>query len=97
MTYVVCQTSKCQQTYPLDEVREACNQLGYVEYGIQCPKCNGILVGKDGRANFSQNATVIPVMDMCEHNKYIKKKLKDKKKTLKQLKKEIKYLESENY
>lgn len=59
MTYVVCQTPKCQQTYPIEDFKpESVN--------IACQKCGGVLIDENGRANLSQNPTVIPIVTVEE-------------------------------
>ncbi|HLG26744.1 MAG TPA: hypothetical protein VI423_03070 [Paenisporosarcina sp.] len=91
MTYVVCQTSRCQQTYPL----EFFGEITVNTKDVSCEKCGGILVDNEGKANFSQNSTVIPVVTIEEVEKQRDSTLKEKRRLLKELKKEIKELEEE--
>lgn len=91
MTYVVCQTSRCQQTYPLEFFGEVTANTK----NIDCEKCGGVLVDSEGRANFSQNSAVIPVVTIEELEKQRDSDLKEKRKLMKQLKKEIREIESE--
>lgn len=87
MTYVVCQTPKCQQTYPLSKFpKETVN--------ASCEKCGGIVI-KDGRANFSQNATVIPVITHDEIEQSRKEELSRKRKDLARLQADIQALEKD--
>jgi hypothetical protein len=92
MTYVVCQTSRCQQTYPLEFLGE----ITVSTKDISCEKCGGVLVDSEGRANLSQNSTVIPVVTIEEIEKQRESSLKEKRRLLKELKKEIKELEKED-
>ncbi|WP_078598651.1 hypothetical protein [Evansella clarkii] len=88
MTYVVCQTPKCQQTYPLNSFKpESVN--------VPCAKCGGVLIDKDGRANMSQNPHVIPVITTDEIKQNRKEKLARKRKELARLQAEITELEQE--
>lgn len=86
MAYIVCQANKCQQTYPIEQFdRNAKN--------ISCGKCGGVLIDKNGYANFSQNSTVIPVISAEEIAENQVRKLREKRKELEQLTKEIRELE----
>lgn len=55
MAYVVCQTPKCQQTYPME-------QFNRDSRNVSCEKCGGVVIDKDGGVRLSQNAAVIPVV-----------------------------------
>ena len=88
MTYVVCQTSKCQQTYPIE-------QFNAESKNVFCEKCGGVLIDKDGRANLSQNPTVIPVITFEEIEEGRKRELSKKYKELELLQKDIQELEQE--
>lgn len=59
--YVVCQSHDCQQTYPLETFTKQSKN-------VSCDKCGGVLIDKDGRATFSHNDTVIPVVKLDEDN-----------------------------
>lgn len=48
MTYVVCQTSHCQQTYPLEYFGKVTKETK----NVSCEKCGGVLIDENGRANF---------------------------------------------
>jgi len=87
--YVVCQTSKCQQTYPMEYFGEITRETK----NISCEKCGGVLVDQHGRANFSQNPTVIPVITVEEIEENRKRRLREKREQLKSLTKEIEELE----
>lgn len=91
MVYVVCQTSKCQQTYPMDFFGEITKDTK----NIKCEKCGGILVDSNGKANFSQNSDVRPVITIEELEENRVSELKEKRDQLKKLQKEIKELEEE--
>lgn len=91
MTYVVCQTSRCQQTYPMEFFGVVTKETK----NVNCEKCGGILVDGEGRANFSQNAAVIPVITFEEIEEQRNKDLKEKRESLKQIEKEIKELEED--
>jgi len=93
MTYVVCQTSKCQQTYPLAYFGEITKHTK----NVKCEKCGGILIDNNGRANFSQHATVRPGIKPEELEAQQQAELKEKRKQLKRLKQEIKALETTTY
>ena len=91
MTYVVCQTGRCQQTYPLEH-------LGVITKdtkNINCEKCGGILVDENGRANFSKNAAVIPIIKPDEIEESRKRRLSEKREQLESLQREISELEGE--
>lgn len=60
--YVVCQTPRCQQTYPIEHFTPDSKD-------VACEKCGGVLIDQNGRANFSQNPTVIPVITIEEIEK----------------------------
>jgi ribosomal protein S27E len=86
MTYVVCQTGRCQRTYPIKQfTKESKN--------VFCEKCGGILIDSEGRGNLSRNPTVIPVISLMELKERNEVNLREKRKLLNQLKKEIKELE----
>lgn len=87
MTYVVCQRPNCQQTYPL-------SQFSKETVNASCEKCGGVVI-KDGRANFSQNATVIPVITPGEIEQGRKKELSRKRKDLARLQADIQALEQD--
>jgi ribosomal protein S27E len=89
--YVVCQTPRCQQTYPMEHFGVITKDTK----NVSCDKCGGVLVDENGKANFSQNATVIPVIDMKEYEKNRKRELKEKKKEFARLKEEIRELEED--
>lgn len=86
MAYIVCQTSKCQQTYPVE-------QFNAESKNIKCEKCNGVLIDKKGRANFSQHSRVIPVIEISELNERREQELKEKRNELATLEREILELE----
>ena len=86
MAYIVCQTSKCQQTYPVE-------QFNAESKNIKCEKCDGVLIDKNGRANFSQHSRVIPVIEISEMNKNNERKLKEKRNELAALESEISEME----
>lgn len=92
MGYLVCQTGKCQQTYPIKDFSKDSRD-------VACERCGGILIDKDGRANMSQNATVIPVITTEELEKQRQKKIQRKRQELAALQKELQVLEDdeENY
>jgi ribosomal protein S27E len=90
MVYVVCQTSRCQQTYPIEQFKKDSKN-------VSCEKCGGILIDSEGRGNLSQNPTVIPVISLEELKERSKVELEEKRKSLKQLKEEIKELEENSY
>jgi hypothetical protein len=84
--YLVCQTPKCQQTYPLEEFEpEAKN--------VSCKKCGGVVVDGDGRANLSQNPHVIPIITVEEMEQNRKAKLERKRKEMARLQAEVTELE----
>lgn len=89
--YVVCQTHRCQQTYPMEYFGEITKDTK----NVSCEKCGGVLIDENGRANFSQNPDVIPVISIEEIEDNRKRRLKQKRMELKALKKEIKELEQE--
>lgn len=91
MVYVVCQTSRCQQTYPIDYFGEITKDTK----DLSCEKCGGILVDSNGRVNFSQNPDVIPVITTEELEKQRQLTLEIKREILKELQEEIKELEEE--
>lgn len=91
MTYVVCQTNKCQQTYPM----EFFGVITEETKSVSCEKCGGVLIDDEGRANFSRNDTVIPVVSFEEIEEQKASTLKEKRRQLKNLKKEIKELEED--
>lgn len=93
MTYVVCQTGKCQQTYPMDFFGVITKDTK----NVSCEKCGGILIDNEGRANFSQNSTVIPVISYEEIEEQRVTELNSKRNKIKQLEKEIKEIELEEY
>lgn len=93
--YVVCQTPRCQQTYSEEYMQENFGPITQDTKNIKCPKCNGVLVDNKGKANFSQNAAVIPVIDMKAYEEDRKRRLKEKKKALAELEEEIRELEEE--
>lgn len=86
MTYVVCQTPKCQQTYPID-------QFTPESKGVSCEKCGGALIDENGRANFSQNPWVIPVITTEELEQNRKERLTRKRAELAALQSEVDELE----
>lgn len=86
--YVVCQTGRCQQTYPLENFSKDSKN-------VSCEKCGGILIDEEGRANFSRNATVIPVISMDELTVQREQELKRKREELELLKEEIRVIEIE--
>lgn len=88
MTYLVCQTPKCQQTYPISDFKpESVN--------VPCAKCGGVLIDGDGRANLSQHAAVRPVITPEEIEAGKKKRLAQKRDELARLQQEIDVLEQE--
>lgn len=87
MSYVVCQTPKCQQTYPVSDFQPT-------DTDIKCEKCNGTLIDKNGHANFSQNPWVIPVITTEEIEQNQEKQLNAKRQELDALQSEIHELES---
>ena len=91
--YVVCQTSKCQQTYPLAHFGEVTKDTK----NVKCEKCGGVLIDENGRANFSQNPDVRPVIKVEELEAQRKAELKVKHQELARLKKAIRALENEDY
>lgn len=93
MAYIVCQTGRCQQTYPMEYFGEITKDTK----NISCDKCGGILVDENGRANFSQNATVIPVIVPEEQEAIRKRRLDEKREQLESLQREIEELEEEEY
>lgn len=88
MTYIVCQTPKCQQTYPL-------SQFDKDSVNVSCEKCGGVLIDKNGRANLSKNPTVIPVITAEEVEANRKRRLEEKRKQLNSLQAEVAELEKE--
>jgi ribosomal protein S27E len=86
MTYVVCQTARCQQTYPIE-------QFAKDSKNVSCEKCGGVLIDSEGRGNLSRNPTVIPVISVEELKESELAELKEKRIQFKRLKKEIKELE----
>lgn len=86
MTYVVCQTPKCQQTYPLQDFEPK-------SVNVSCEKCGGILIDGDGHANLSQHATIIPVITPEEIEYDRQMKLAGKREQLATLQSEIDVLE----
>lgn len=91
MTYIVCQTGRCQQTYPL-------SYFGVVTKDtkdVKCPKCGGILVDSEGKSQMSQNATVIPVIIPSEQKELAERRLEQKREEYKQLEREMAELEQE--
>lgn len=88
MTYLVCQTSKCQQTYPIHNFKAT-------DTNVPCPKCGGVVIDKDGRADLSQNPHVIPVITTEEIEQGRKEKLARKRKELENLQSEVNQLEKE--
>ncbi|MEK3955671.1 hypothetical protein [Psychrobacillus sp. FSL K6-1464] len=88
MGYLVCQKSKCQQTYPIKDFSKDSKD-------VACEKCGGVLIDKDGRANMSQNATVIPVITAEELEVQRLEKIKRKHKELAALEREIQVLEDD--
>lgn len=90
-TYIVCQTGHCQQTYPLE-------YFGVVTKDtkdIKCEKCGGILVDSNGKAQMSQNATVIPVIIPAEQKEKAERRLEQKREEYKQLEREMAEIEQE--
>lgn len=88
MTYVVCQTPKCQQTYPLSNYKpESVN--------VPCSKCGGVLIDENGRANMSQHSWVRPVITIEEIEENRKEELARKREQLERLQSEIDVLEQE--
>lgn len=91
MTYVVCQTSHCQQTFPI----ESLFPINKETKNIRCEKCGGVLVDENGFANFSQHAQVRPVITPEEIEASIQKRLRAKREALAELQEEIQELEKE--
>ena len=91
MTYVVCQTSHCQQTYPIDSLYPITKETK----NIYCEKCGGVLVDENGHANFSQHGHVIPVITAEEIEASNRERLQSKRKELAILQGEIQQLEEE--
>ena len=87
--YVVCQTGKCQQTYALEKFSKEAKD-------VSCEKCGGVLIDGEGRANLSQNATVIPVISVEELSKQRNRELQRKREELKLLEEDIRVLEQED-
>lgn len=90
MVYVVCQTPRCQQTYPLQQFQKD-------DRNIHCEKCGGVLIDGHGRANLSQHKHVIPVITLDEIKQNHQKQLHDKRKALADLQEDIADLENEAY
>lgn len=84
--YAVCQTPKCQQTYPLEDLEPKLKS-------ISCEKCGGIVVDDDGRANLSQNPHVLPVITKEEIDQNRKDRLNRKQYEMTILQAEITELE----
>lgn len=91
MVYVVCQTSRCQQTYPMDFFGVITKDTK----DVSCEKCGGVLIDSNGKANFSQNPDVRPVTTIEELEEQRAIELREKKTQLKELEKEIKELEED--
>lgn len=93
MTYVVCQTPRCRQTYPMSffgvVTRETKN--------ISCEKCGGVLVGENGEVILSRNAAVIPVITAEEIENHRQRELTEKQKQVEFLNAQIKALKREEY
>ena len=96
-TYVVCQTPHCQQTYQIDELAEKIGGITKDTKNVPCEKCGGVLVDGNGRANFSGNPAVIPVVDMEKYEEQQKRRLRAKREELKEIQEEIQELEAEGY
>lgn len=88
MTYLVCQTPKCQQTYPIENFKPE-------SVSVPCAKCGGVLIDENGRANLSQNPHVIPVITSEEIEQDRKDRLARKREQLAKLQDEIDELEQE--
>lgn len=96
--YVVCQRGKCAQTYHIDVINDIAGGIDENTKDVKCPKCNGVLIDSNGRANFSQNSWVIKGIDPLEYKDKLEKELKDKREEMNELELEIMKLEEElNY
>ena len=62
MTYVVCQTSNCKQTYPTELFKPNTK-------AVDCRLCGGALIDKDGGATYSKSPDVLPVLTIKESEK----------------------------
>lgn len=89
MTYVVCQTPKCQQTYPIVDFSQDAKK-------VPCSKCGGTLIDENGRATFSQHPHVIPVITTEEIEQDRKDRLARKRRELARLQDEISEIEQED-
>jgi ribosomal protein S27E len=88
MTYLVCQTPKCQKTYPIEDFSPDSKN-------VPCSKCGGTLIDENGRANMSQNPYVIPVITPEEIEQNRKDRLSRKREELARLQNEIAEIEQE--
>lgn len=91
MAFVVCQTKRCQQTYPIHHFGEITKDTK----GVKCEKCGGILIDENGRANLSQHPDVIPLYDPVEAAKQRRRELGQLRKQRDSLDKQIRQLEKE--
>ncbi|MGX1195824.1 ssDNA-binding Zn-finger/Zn-ribbon topoisomerase 1 [Metabacillus sp. SLBN-84] len=86
MTYVVCQTPKCQHTYPIQDIKpESVN--------VSCSECGGVLIDENGRANLSRNPHILPVISQEEIERNQKAELLSKREDLARLQKDVDALE----
>lgn len=84
--YLVCQTPKCQQTYPIGDFEPESKNAS-------CEKCGGVVVDGDGRANLSRNPHVIPVITAEEIEQNRKTRLERKRDEMAKLQSEVTELE----
>lgn len=86
--YAVCQRSGCQQTHPLTELK-AKHPDKESSRNLKCEKCGGILTDKNGRANLSQNPTVIPTITVKELEANRQRRIKEKRAEIKRNQREL--------
>ncbi len=90
MTYVVCQTGNCAQTYPISYFTKGAKN-------VPCEECGGVLVDSDGRGNLSRHADVRRFITVEDLDKQNKSELKKKYAKLKRLQDDIAELEYKLY
>lgn len=91
MVYVVCQTKRCQQTYPIDYLIEIKKETK----NVTCEKCGGILIDKNGRGNLSKHPHVIHVIDDEYNEKIRQEEIQRKRQEFDRLEDDINRLEKE--
>lgn len=83
MVYVVCQSSICRQSYPIEYFGEVTKETK----NVSCEKCGGVLIDNDGQAKFFTKLSVYSSYNGGIIRRTKRKIFKEKKKPSKVIRK----------